>query len=166
MKIQYFHKFCICGTFIGNNRDHERKGDVQLSAEIKKSISDTVILVIEDDSSIRNAINTLLSRKGYTVIEANHGREGLAILEDFGVDLVITDIFMPNMDGLEVIRNIRKKNKELRVIAISGGGQMHLTESLRWAAAFGADKTLNKPIKHTELLDAVEALTMGNSSDE
>ena len=129
-------------------------------SEVNKSAySDIVILVIEDESSIRKALNTLLTRKGYTVIEANHGREGLSILEDFGVDLVITDIFMPNMDGLEVIRSIRKKNKELKVIAISGGGQMHLTESLRWAEAFGADKTLNKPIKHTELLENVAELT-------
>ena len=134
-----------------SNTDH--------SAVNTSAHSDIVILVIEDESSIRKALNILLTRKGYTVIEANHGREGLSILEDFGVDLVITDIFMPNMDGLEVIRSIRKKNKDLKVIAISGGGQMHLTESLRWAEAFGADKTLNKPIKHTELLENVAELT-------
>ncbi len=124
-------------------------------------MTDIVILIIEDDSGIRKAINTLLSRKGYTVIEASHGREGLSILQDFGVDLVITDIFMPNLDGLEVIRSIRKENENLKVIAISGGGQMHLTESLKWAEAFGADKTLTKPIKHTELLEIVSELTMG-----
>ncbi len=129
------------------------------TANLDSTLSEIVILIIEDDSNIRNAINTLLSRQGYTVIEASHGREGMGILQDFGVDLVITDIFMPNMDGLEVIRSIRKNNKELKVIAISGGGQMHLTECLRWAKAFGADKTLTKPIKHTELLENVAELT-------
>ncbi len=133
--------------------------NVQMNNTQDSDLNDIVILVIEDDVSIRNAINTLLSRQGYTVIEAGHGREGLSILEDFGVDLVITDIFMPNMDGLEVIRSIRKENKDLKLIAISGGGQMHLTECLRWAKAFGADKTLNKPIKHTELLETIEELT-------
>ncbi len=123
------------------------------------SLTDKVILIIEDDSGIRNAINTLLSRKGYTVVEASHGREGLGILQNFGVDLVITDIFMPNMDGLEVIRSIRKTDKDVKLIAISGGGQMHLTECLRWAKAFGADKTLTKPIEHTELLRSVSELT-------
>ncbi len=128
-------------------------------------LSKIVILVIEDDRNIRSALNTLLSRTGYTVIEAHHGREGMNLLQDFSVDLVITDIFMPNMDGLEVIRSIRKHNKELKVIAISGGGQMQLTECLRWAKAFGADKTLTKPIKHTELLENITELTQPCSVD-
>jgi len=144
----------LIGIVIGMNDNQPTQ-----SSELSSDRSDIVILIIEDDASIRKAINSLLSRQGYTVIEAGHGREGLGILEDFGVDLVITDIFMPNMDGLEVIRSIRKENKDLKLIAISGGGQMHLTECLRWAKAFGADKTLTKPIKHTELLANVVELT-------
>jgi len=122
------------------------------------ALENTVILLIEDDVNIRSAMNTLLTRKGYTVIEAENGRVGLNIMQDVGVSLVITDIFMPYMDGLEVIRSIRKQNSDLKVIAISGGGQMHLTECLRWAKAFGANKSLTKPIKHTDLLAAVEEL--------
>ena len=137
---------------------------MELAKHIVSTLSDKVILVIEDDNSIRVAINTLLSRKGYTVVEASHGREGLNILQNYGVDLVITDIFMPNLDGLEVIRSIRKTNKDLKVIAISGGGHMHLTESLKWAEAFGADRTLTKPIKHTELLKTVGELTNPQSA--
>lgn len=117
--------------------------------------SENVILVIDDDAGIREALEDILEDKGHIVIGANNGRSGLSVLSQAHVDLVITDIFMPTMDGLEFIRAARKENSDIKILAISGGGQMKLMESLDWAKAFGAGRVLKKPFSHAELLRTV-----------
>ncbi len=128
--------------------------------------SEKVILVIDDDAGIRQALEEILEGKGYLVIGASNGREGLSVLTQAYVDLVITDIFMPSMDGLEFIRAVRKDNKELKILAISGGGQMKLLESLEWAKAFGAARILKKPFSHQELLQTVAEMVNDSKPEE
>src|SRR5476651_904752 len=81
------------------------------------------ILVIDDDLAIRSVLLLLLERQGYQTVVAENGRSGLSILEAGDVDLLIIDIFMPEMDGLETIRRVRQISPALPIIVISGGAQ-------------------------------------------
>ncbi len=122
------------------------------------SNTEKVILVIDDDPGIRSALENILGNNGYIVVDAKNGRDGLSVLSQAHVDLVITDIFMPSMDGLEFIRAIRKEKSDLKILAMSGGGQMKLMESLDWAKSFGATDILEKPFTHEELLEKIKMI--------
>ena len=114
------------------------------------------ILIIDDDESIRSVFQRFLSGNGYEVDVAADGRKGLRSLEQNPVDLVITDIMMPETDGLEVIMAICGKSAEVPVIAMSGGMHAMPMDFLPMAKKFGACKVLYKPIELEELLAAVE----------
>lgn len=107
------------------------------------------ILVIEDDTNARNAISRTLKRNGFEVITAPDGRRGLKLIEEKELDLVLTDIFMPDMDGLETVRAIAKNKSDLPIIAMTGS-----IEKVFLAAAlkFGAISGLSKPFTPDELL--------------
>ena len=115
------------------------------------------ILVIDDSELFRGLIRALLDAQGYSVIEAAQGRQGLALLRANKVDLVITDMVMPECEGVETIRAIRQENTAVPIIALSGaiGGDDYLT-----AARFlGATKTMDKSAISDALIDAIEHLT-------
>lgn len=113
------------------------------------------ILVIDDDEQICDIAEKILCREGYKVTIARDGFEGLRCFEQVQPDLVITDVFMPNKDGLEVITELLEHTPDFRIIAISGM-RMHQLEALDIALLFGATSVLEKPFTRKQLLRAVK----------
>jgi DNA-binding response OmpR family regulator len=111
------------------------------------------ILIIEDEKGIRFAIRRSLERAGYDVMEASDGEEGLRLFQDQAADLVITDLVMPEKEGLEVIMEIHRKFPATKVIAISGGIKTH--DFLPAARLLGASRTFLKPFDLNALVEAV-----------
>lgn len=111
------------------------------------------VLVIDDIDDARDTIREMLERGGYEVLEASNGKEGLTMIEQHAPDAVVTDILMPEMEGIETIRSIVRTNPELPVIAITAYMD---TPYLEVALKLGAVGGLNKPFKQTELLLAVQ----------
>jgi DNA-binding NtrC family response regulator len=118
------------------------------------------ILVIEDDPNMRMAIEHSLKGAGYAVLMAVNGRDGMNALHQNTVDLVVTDLFMPEQDGLETIAALRKKHPKLPVIAISGGNLVS-EAMLTVAKELGALQVLQKPFGVEGLLTAVRNV-LGN----
>lgn len=118
----------------------------------------TRILLIEDDTALRRMLYYDLIAAGYAVAEAVHGADGLMQLRQNPVDLVITDMLMPEMDGVETIQQLRRSFPDIKIMAISGGGLASPDHYLRIAKKLGADKTLKKPFTFPELLDVVHEL--------
>jgi two-component system, chemotaxis family, chemotaxis protein CheY len=113
---------------------------------------------MDDDDVFRSAMRVVLEEAGYEVIAAADGAAGLRLYRERGADLVIVDIFMPEMDGLEVIRALRTGGPRPRLIAISGGGQAGREDILSIAAALGAERTFKKPFMAQDLLEAARDL--------
>ena len=116
----------------------------------------TRILLIEDDTVIRRVISLNLVNAGYTVFEATHGADALLQLRKNPTDLVITDMLMPEMDGVETIQLLRRTFPTLKIIAISGGGMASADYYLKIARELGVSKTLKKPFTFPELLGAIQ----------
>ena len=114
----------------------------------------TTVLVIEDEADIRQSIRTILETAGYAVIEAENGIPGLSLYASRRPDLVLTDIVMPEKDGLETIREICRMDPAAAIIAMSAYeyGRMDFLEI---AKRFGAAGTLRKPFRPDELLASV-----------
>jgi DNA-binding NtrC family response regulator len=114
------------------------------------------ILVIDDSDSIRELVLLVLTRDGHEVVGTSCGRECIAHLQRHPVDLLITDIFMPEVDGLEIILQAKKLKPEVRVIAMSSKtGKMDMLPA---AKAFGASLTLHKPFSLAALSEAVRSV--------
>jgi CheY-like chemotaxis protein len=116
------------------------------------------ILVIDDEEQIRLLIKVILSKEGYNVDVAENGLIGLEMINDGSYDVIITDLLMPEKEGLETIREIMMANPETKIIAISGGGLKGDLDFLEIAKLFGAKVTLSKPFTKRQLLSALESL--------
>ena len=124
------------------------------------------ILVIDDEPDVRDAVKRVLDRVGYTVRTADSGVGALADLERIRTDVVITDIIMPKVDGVQVIESIRKTFPAVRIIAISGGGNFGITAYqptaitttayLASAEQAGAHLVLTKPFESIDLIQAID----------
>jgi CheY-like chemotaxis protein len=115
------------------------------------------ILLIDDDPAVLRSLEIVLVDLGYDVVAALGGVEGVERFRTCAPDLVVTDIIMPEKDGIEVIREIRRANANVRIIAISGGGRTSKRELLRLAGAFGADAVLAKPFDDAALAATIES---------
>lgn len=117
-----------------------------------------VLLVIDDDASMRQLIVRTLTAGNHRVVEAENGLRGLEMMDEHRPDLVITDILMPQKEGIETIREMQQRSPETKIIAISGGGMSHNLMFLDIARAFGASAVLAKPFRPAQLVAAVEQL--------
>ncbi|MDR3557502.1 MAG: response regulator transcription factor [Syntrophobacteraceae bacterium] len=119
------------------------------------------VLVIDDDEQFLNLMKTALSRNKFEVIVAHNGKQGIKMCENTPVDLVITDLIMPEMEGLEVIMELKQKVPNLKILAVSGGGRNDPASYLDLATALGAKCALTKPFSMETLLKTVKQLISG-----
>jgi DNA-binding response OmpR family regulator len=112
------------------------------------------ILLIDDEKQFRQALRQVLEKAGYEVVEARNGQEGLQCYRNAPADLVIMDLIMPEMEGIETIMELRREFEDLKIIAVSGGDR-YLLDAARH---LGAQHIFQKPFAMNELLDAVQKL--------
>lgn len=123
------------------------------------------ILVIDDDEVVRMVIVRVLERHGYRVVSAEDGRRGLAVFHAEKPDLVITDMIMPEREGIETIREICRERPDAKIIAISGGGRIGSADFLAMAMKLGATDVLAKPFEPAQLLGCVARCLGGGNID-
>lgn len=138
----------------------QRVGTTRAMGELE----DMRILLIDDESLVRSTLERTLAAAGYEVVVAADGAQGISVLESDPCELVITDILMPQKEGIETIFEIRKRNLAKWIIAISGGGRAKNMMPLHMATKAGADLILAKPVRGESLLNAVQALTAGSAA--
>ena len=119
------------------------------------------ILIIDDDEQIRAFLRQVLEEAGYMVIEAPNGQEGLRQFRQTPTALVITDLLMPDGDGLEVTMALHRESPKVKIIAITGGSGPR--DFLDTAKLLGAHRTMKKPVTAAELLHAVQQELQGGS---
>ena len=116
------------------------------------------IIVIDDEEMVRATFRDLLEGRGYDVTEAADGDQGIKAFEARPAEVVITDILMPNKEGIETILELRRTKPDVKIIAVSGGGSTQHADFLDMAKKLGADRVFAKPVDLNELADAVETL--------
>ena len=129
-----------------------------MNSQDKNNNSGIKVLIIDDDELVRMTFKSIISRAGYTIFEADNGSKGLDLFKKEKPQVVVTDILMPDKEGLETITEMREFNSDAKIIAISGGGSTNNMSFLQLAKEVGADHTLSKPIRPSALLTAIEAL--------
>jgi DNA-binding NtrC family response regulator len=117
------------------------------------------ILIIDDDLQLRQLLCKILQKnQSYDVYNAANGKEGLEVITKMSVDLVVTDIFMPGEDGIGIIIEICKNYPDVKIIAISGGGNVENVDFLRLASCLGAQKVFQKPFDTEVFLSTVKKM--------
>lgn len=117
------------------------------------------VLVVDDNTNIRRSLRRYLERQGYSIVEADNGQMAMTHLAAQVFDVVISDVFMPNMNGFEFLMTIRGDHPDLQIIMMSGGGTLGSQSVLDAAAKLGAAFVLEKPFEMAELMAALEACT-------
>jgi len=122
-------------------------------------------LIIDDEPAVRKALRPYFERAGYQVAEAGDGRTGLRFHAAAPADVIITDIFMPDFDGIETIRELRRVAPGVKVIVVSGGDSTGTLNLLDDAKLLGADRAFHKPLRPEELLGAVREMLSENPQE-
>jgi CheY-like chemotaxis protein len=122
------------------------------------------VLIIDDDKDLRRTLRRLLERAGHRTEEAADGGQGLVLFRDRSFDLVVTDLIMPEKEGIETIMELREESPDVRILAVSGGLSMDKEGVLEDAEALGADASLAKPFGVEEFIRTVESLLEGGGS--
>ncbi len=117
------------------------------------------ILVIDDQPDIREVLKTLLEEEGHEVYLAAEGLEGLRVFAESPAEIVITDLHMPGMNGLETVRALREQSCPAKIIVMSGEDGYMVEKNLESSVISGADLTLLKPFRMRDVLKAVQTLT-------
>lgn len=116
------------------------------------------ILIIDDDALIRKILRQALEREGHKIVDASNGREGIRLQRRERADLIITDMVMPEKEGIETIMELKKEFPDVKIIAISGGGLGDSENYLQMAKMLGAKFTFTKPVGIEKLLKAVKEI--------
>jgi DNA-binding response OmpR family regulator len=119
------------------------------------------VLLIDDDEDILRLLGEGLRIAGHTVLMGTDGSIGMRLASEHAPDVLVTDIIMPGMEGIETIEVIRREYPGVKVIAMSGGGAVGPRSYLQLARALGADIALKKPFRIADLLESVSSLTGG-----
>ena len=117
------------------------------------------ILLVDDEVDFRQLLMSMLAAEGHVVFGTGNGNEALELCRQKPVELIITDLIMPDKEGLEMIIEMRRDYPHLKFIAMTGGGYGSAADYLSFARALGAAKTLTKPFSRKDLLDAVSFAT-------
>lgn len=116
------------------------------------------ILVVDDDPISRQVLKAMLEKEGHLVTEAEDGVKAVKGYDRNLIDLVITDIFMPEKEGVQTVRELMKENPDVKIIAVSGGSSSANYDSLDWIKMFGVKYTFTKPFNAKVILAAVDDL--------
>ncbi len=120
------------------------------------------VMVIDDDADVRMSLRRILERDGHKVLEEPDGKSALRHFVGDPVDVVISDVYMPEMDGIEFLVRVREIFPQARIIMISGGGHTSKENVLTNASMLGADRILEKPYEIQEVLEAVREVLAGD----
>lgn len=116
------------------------------------------VLIIDDDHVFRASLTNMFEKAGYSAMSASDGEEGLSMYSALGFDLVITDILMPVMEGIETILKLKALNPGLQIIAMSGGGKVGADEYLNTARLLKVNALLKKPFSFKDLQEVLRKL--------
>jgi len=121
------------------------------------------VLLVDDDDQVRSLFVLALSNDGHTVTETASGAEALDLLTRETFDILVTDLIMPDTEGMEIIMKVRMQSLPIKIIAVSGGGSAGGSTYLDTAKRLGADLALKKPVPGSRLIEVVRVLTAGQA---
>jgi CheY-like chemotaxis protein len=136
--------------------DSEGKASVAPPGQLRENQLKPSILVIDDDQGFCSVLHSVLSRGGYEVTAVSDGHLALKLYEQNKYDLILSDLIMPDLDGVGLIMALRKMNPDATILAMSGGGVVPADTYLRLASAFRVNAVLRKPFAMSHLLEVVK----------
>lgn len=116
------------------------------------------ILVVDDEPGLRDMIGHVLTSAGHRVMSAGNGQQAIKLMAEHNFDVVVTDVIMPEKDGIEVIGELRRRRPQVRIIAMSGGGHVPVEQYLKIAKGVGAHAVIEKPFSNRDLLATIESV--------